>query len=251
MIAALFSMSVAAALTIPPGWSAAGPSRALLDPAVPDRGELREVVVSGGVGDPDELVFTLKAAGLAPTGVGRDGNAISLAFGDKLGRARSRLEEGQAVWAVVIAAPAYAGNLDPDAILTVALTSQAATWGAAAVANGPVPWSGQAQVGWEAVSAGATWAIDPGLVGTWEGVALVDGNAITYVMRFTPTGELIVTRKARKGKDEQRPGTWAAKEGLLRLTVTGAGGDVPYERLGSTLNLSYDGARITLRQVSP
>jgi hypothetical protein len=38
---------------------------------------------------------------------------------------------------------------------------------------------------------------------------------------------------------------------LLRMTIPGAAGDVVYERVGSTLNLQYDGARLTLMKVGP
>jgi hypothetical protein len=35
------------------------------------------------------------------------------------------------------------------------------------------------------------------------------------------------------------------------MTIPGAAGDVVYERVGSTLNLQYDGARLTLMKVGP
>jgi hypothetical protein len=246
-------LPVAAALTLPPGWSAAGPNRALLDPAQPERGELREFVVHGGSGDPDELLLTLRATGLQVTAASPDGNAVSLAIGGGLGRARSRVESGSATWALVMASNAYAANLDPDAILTVALSSQAPTWGAAAATGGGTgqPWVNTPAAGWEAVGAGSAFGVVPELVGTWEGTVLIDGAAITYAMRFVGTGELSISRRARKGKDELRQGTWAAREGLLRMTIPGATGDVVYERVGSTLNLQYDGARLTLMKVGP
>ncbi len=241
-----------AALTVPSGWTEVAPGRALLIPAEPGRGELRELRMSGGSGEPEELILGLRALGLPPSGFGREAQAVSLSFPDRVGRARVRLEGGVAIWVVVLASPAAAASLDPDAVLVAALAPTELAWGAVT----PLAGGGDGSV-WGAGAAPAVatwdpgaaepWSLDSGLVGSWSGSALIQGRPVTVELRFDSSGRATLVQKTER-MNETHSGSWSTRRGLLRLTVPGGGEGLTYELMGSTLSLDYGGGRVAMHR---
>ncbi len=256
LLASILSMS-AEALQAPAGWHTIDPYTVVLDPAKPERGEIREVMVSGGSGSPDELLAVLSGVGVSVTShsVEPDG-ALNLVIPGRLARARHVNTDGGATWAVVTVAPEFASSLDPDALLNAVLPapSSAGAWGASSATPLPggsdgMPWgAGEAQQAdsWVTASAQEAWAQDDTVLGIWEGSAILAGKPTNLKFRFENTGAVILERTPRKGKPEVHEGRWVTRAGLMKLDVVGGGQAVAYQAMGSTLTLEYDSARVTL-----
>lgn len=257
----LFALSrPVAALTPPSGWTATGPRTAVLDPNNPSAGELREVAVAGGTGDPDEISFALQAQGLAVLSAQADVRGmVDLVFADRLGRATSRPNGDGVVWIIVLAAPAATTTLDPDALLLAALppaTQQGwtASMGVQVLAAGAdgSPWGeaiGGGGDGWWGDTPGAAWEHDPAVVGLWEGTALIRAAPTRLLFRFENTGIVTLERKAR-GDTLVDTGAWATREAYMRMEIPGGGETLAYRALGSTLTVDYAGTRATLHRVA-
>ena len=246
------------ALTVPAGWSAEGPHRAVLDATTPDRAELREFLVGGGAGDPDELRLVLTAAGLAPASLNKDGEAYGLRIGDRVARARFKAANGAATWTVLIARLDVATTLDPDALLTVAMTPTAA---AAAWGNNPVTamGAGPDASGWGASGAApagtgwvdpaaVAWVQDPNLLGKWEASTLVKFSPVRFTVRFEGSGVIYITRKSSQG-DQSYVGRWATRQGQMKLDAPGGGESLPYAIQGGALRFNYEGVALTFNKV--
>lgn len=242
----------ALALTPPPGWTPLADGRAMLDPVRPGAGELREIAVTGGTGDPDELVLALRAQGLAPASVTPDGQGkVNLVFADRIGRATHRVEGPRATWVVVLAEPAAATALDPDALLAIAMPPRSAGWdGALALGGGhDGVWGAAATTsdGWVQSATGAAWSLDPALVGAWTGTALVRGSAMRVRMRFENTGVVRVERSFR-GETTVDEGAWATRETFVRMEVPGGGEFLAYRVLGASATLDFADTTVTLHR---
>lgn len=245
------------ALQPPAGWHAVDPYTAVLDPAAPERGEVREVVIAGGSGEPEELLAVLKGVGVSVTSHQAEADgALNLVIPGRLARARHVVQEGQATWAVVTVAPEHAASLDPDALLNAVLprVTAGSAWGtgnAAPLSGGGdgMPWGAEEVVqadGWVTDSTVEAWAQDSTVVGIWEGSTLLSGIPTNLRFRFENTGDVILERTPGKGKSQVYEGRWTTRQGLMKLDVKGGGEAVSYKALGSTLTLEYDSARVTL-----
>ena len=241
------------ALTPPVGWSASSPSRAELVPGHPEKGEIREITVSGGSGAADELTFLLQGQGLKATGVATDPDgAVNLSFDGKIGRARNIRLGSDVVWVVVTIATENATTLDPDAVIRMAMpSSDTPAWGSKAPSTTQVaatPWgeaAEPAQAGWLSDVTVEGWANDSELMGSWEGSTLIAGQPTRIKMRFEPGGAVFVERTT---KDATRvvDGKWATRKSLIRLELEGGGDGLDYQVMGRTLNIEYADARVTL-----
>ena len=252
LLAAL--LSSAFAFTPPAGWTAQGSSRALLSAADPARGELREFAMLGGSGDPDELGLLLKGMGVAAGAITPAG-ADTFAFeaGNTLGRARFQLQTDGVRWMVVMVARQYSQSLDPDALLQSALPpaalafmpvavvapgSDGSVWGAAAAAPTGAAWIQGVEV--------EPWTQDAEVAGQWTGNMLLSGVPTTVNATFEASGKVRLERRADGRPTILDEGVWATRKGRLRMDVPGGGDDLDYERLGSTLQVRYFDATLTL-----
>jgi hypothetical protein len=245
----------AAALSPPVGWSSAGMDRAVLDAADPTRGEILEVRLAAGTGDPRELVTALGERSIAIDRFGTDPDgAINLVLGDRLGRARYRRGGEGITWWVVLVGQNHARNLDPDALIkAVAPTPEQMSWGQKEAAPGGAdgsPWGATRAApatsdGWISEIAVTAWAQDPVVVGTWEASARLRGISTRIWFRFENTGLLQIERRDKNGKQVDE-GKWATRGGLMQLDIAKGGANVPYMSTGRTLSITYAGASITL-----
>ena len=249
----------AEALTPPVGWTPTGPRSAVLEPGNPGRGELRELVVAGGTGDPDELTFALQAQGLAVLTAQPDGKGkVDLVMADRIGRATSRVDGNGATWVLVLANPAATTTLDPDALLLAALPQEPqqgwSTGAPAAVLPGGGdgnPWGATLTAGgsgWWGDTPAAGWEHDPAVVGRWEGTALIQAAPTRLSFRFENTGVVTLERKAR-GATTVDTGDWATRETFIRMELPGGGENLSNRALGSTLTVDYAGTSATLHRV--
>jgi hypothetical protein len=246
-------VAAAFALSPPVGWTPQGPHRALLDPADPSRGELREFSMLGGTGDPDELGLLLNGLGIAvgslqPTGAGSYG----FEAGNTLGRARAAVQTDGVRWMVVLVGRAHSHQLDPEALLQAALPPQGLSFGAVAVVE---PGRDGSVWGAAAAPSGAAWiqgvevepwARDPAVAGQWTGNLLLNGVATTIQATFEEGGTVRIERRVDGRSPELDQGEWGTRKGRLRMSVPGGGDDLDYERLGSTLRVEYHGTTLTL-----
>lgn len=108
-------------------------SRAVLDPAAPEKGEVWEFTLEGAKGLPEELVAALMKEGVAIERFGIEPNGhINLVGPERLGRARLYWEApGVARWWAVLASQEHVVSLDPDALLQALVPTPAGVkWGA-------------------------------------------------------------------------------------------------------------------------
>lgn len=259
---ALLALKSAFALTPPVGWTKVDAHRAVLDPIHPENGELREFLVAGGSGDPDELVLMLQASGIKPSNHQVDAlGAVNLAFPERLGRARSQATSNGVAWVLVMVHPDAAGNIDPDAVLKAALppagsvSGEGMVWGQAEPLPGGTdgqPWGASAPAdggdeGWGQNVEVEAWTHDQLCFGKWEGSALIAGVPTRLNFRFEGTGNVVLETKAR-GATEVHEGQWGTRSGRMRLVVPGGGEDLEYRAYGETLSLEYRSALVTLHK---
>lgn len=260
-IALLAAMAPAHAFTAPIGWTAVGAHLALLDPKHPEKGELREIIVSGGQGDPDELSQALTAAGFDVVQMMKDASgAVNVWLNGRLARARPYVDGEEAIWEVVLVAPDHAASIDPDALLmAVQPTSDLPRWGGRVqvLAGGgdgspwgdaaPFPTAGGA---WGQDVQLEGWSQDREMIGVWVGSGMLGGTPTRLEFRFDGTGNFWLTRRAEGMVPRQTEGTWASRNGLLRMTLPGEEQTGSYEVLGSTLSIDFEGAHVTLHKQS-
>jgi hypothetical protein len=254
MLLLLALLSAAVAFTPPAGWTAQGTSRALLDANDPARGELREFAMLGGTGDPDELSLLIKGMGV-PAGAITPAGAETFAFeaGTALGRARFQLQTDGVRWMIVTVARQHSQTLDPDALLQAALPpaglafkqvsvvapgSDGSVWGGAAAAPSGAAWIQGVEV--------EPWGHDADVAGLWTGNLMLNGVPTTINANFEAAGKVRVERRSDGRQPVLDEGTWATRKGRLRMDVPGGGDDLDYQRLGSTLQLRYFDATLTL-----
>jgi len=245
----------AVALSPPVGWTSIGMNRAVLDAADASRGEIIEVRLPAGTGDPKELAQALTGQGVEVERFGTDPDgAVNLVIKDRLGRARYQLGGEGIVWWVVLVSPNHARNLDPDALIkSVAPTPEQMSWGSTkeAVRGGSdgSPWggagSGAKQDGWISQIDVQAWAQDPKVAGVWEGSIRLRGVSTRLWFQFENTGLLRIERQDKAGKTVDE-GRWATRGGLIQLDIDNGGANVPYMSTGRTLSITYAGASITL-----
>jgi len=247
--------SDAVALTPPVGWTAVGLDRAVLDKANVDRGEILEIRLPAGTGDPRELVTALKDLSVTVERFGTDPNgATNLVLSTRMGRARYQRGGEGITWWVVFVGKSHASNLDPDALLkAVAPTPDQVAWGEKEAVRGGsdgTPWGTVASApesgdGWVSEVAVTAWAQDASVVGTWEGNTRLRGVSTRMWFRFENTGFLQILRQGPEGKEIDE-GKWATRGGLIQLDIEGGGANVPYMTTGRTLSITYAGASISL-----
>lgn len=245
----------AAALAPPVGWTAAGLDRALLDSADPSRGEIIEVRLATGTGEPRELVEALATKGIAVDRFGTDmDGAVNLVLADRLGRARYRRGAEGVVWCAVFVGQAHARGLDPDALIkAVTPLPGQMNWGAKEAIGGGsdgTPWgsaSGAApkKDGWISDIAVSAWAQDSVVVGAWEGSVRLRGVSTRLWFHFENNGLLRIEREDKSGKRVDQ-GKWATRGGLIQLDIENGGANVPYMATGRTLSITYAGASLTV-----
>jgi len=257
-IAAILSCVSGSALALEPptGWTKVDDSTAVLNAERPEYGELREFTVTGGTGDPDEIVLSLKSVGVVVESHLPDNQgAVNLAIQGRLARARHVVVGDGTTWMVVMVAPEHAATLDPDAVLLAALPRPSGgEWGLEQAqplsgwTDGSV-WGADkpaAAESWVTEGAMDPWAQDATVVGIWEGTAILAGIPTNLRFRFENTGAVILERTPRKKKAEVLEGSWATRKGLMKLGVDGGGDALGYSALGSTLTIEYAGAQVTL-----
>jgi hypothetical protein len=245
----------ALALTPPVGWSAQGLNRALLDPADPLKGELREIQIPGKNVQAKDLVTALGQAGLTIDRFGTDPDgATNLVLSDRLGRARSRTVGANTMWWVVLVGHDHAKSLDPDALLhAVAPPPETLSWGQREAIQGGSdgsPWGEVAQApqeasGWIAQVKVQAWTQDPAVVGVWEGQSGNRARPAKLRFRFETTGLLQVQRIDQSG-EKVLQGRWATRGSLIQMDITGGGANLPYHVTDRTLSVPWHGNSVSL-----
>jgi len=252
----LLLASVASAdFTPPSGWIALG-GRTLLDPATPSRGEILEIAVSETTGQPQEFTLALLDHGLSAsqTTVDEQGRINLMLTDGRLGRAI--WVNGEARWLLLTVDPAFAGELDPDALLLAALIPSAeSVWGveepvAAAMGGGNdgSPWSGNSALtegSWIDASSVESWAQDDALLGIWECSMLMADGPTQLKFSFEAGGTVRLEHSV-SGRTEHATGTWTTRDGQLRTNLPGSVDAEQYSTVGGTLTFRYDRTRLTL-----
>jgi hypothetical protein len=239
-----------------------GEHTAVREPRHPERGELREFLIGGATGDPDELEFILRGAGLSPTSITPlESGSMALVFEDRLGRARFRDDPDQPAWIVLFMGKGSAADLDAEAILMSLLPVPVALgvfleqptplaagfdgdpWGAASdpEATTDSGW-------WSSSESSIVWGHDLTVVGLWEGTALVRGEPTRLKLRLEGDGAGVV--ETRRGEViTVLEGSWSSREGEIRIALgEGKIETSNYEVLGTTLKLRYQGVAYDLVQ---
>ena len=254
---AALATTPASALTPPVGWTMADNSRAVLDPAAPEKGEVWEFTLEGAKGLPEELVAALMKEGVAIERFGIEPNGhINLVGPERLGRARLYWEApGVARWWAVLASQEHVVSLDPDALLQALVPTPAGVkWGAKEVLGAGqdgTPWGDVDSLnnpetgGWGTKTTQSPWNQDEGVVGQWESTAKLRGVNTRLRFFFENNGELRVQAMA-DGKETVTQGKWATRDGLMKMDITDGGANLPYMLTKQTLSVPYAGARLTL-----
>ncbi len=260
MLAIFILLRSALALEPPVGWTAVSPTRAVLDPAAPERGDLRELRVLGGSCDPDEFVLALRAAGFEPSAWSRTAEGdIQVDLAGALARGRCRADDAGATWMAVLAGVEAAGGLDPVALLTAITPDRGVSWGGDAAVlpaggDNPNPWGAAAAAsgdqGWWTERPDDAWRTPAELVGTWEGTILLAGQPTRLRLRLEASGAATLERKGAAGP-ETFEGSWATRKRWMRLDVPGGGAALDWRLLGSTLVLEYEGVDVTFHRMEP
>ncbi len=249
----------AGAINPPIGWTATGEHTAVRDPRHPEQGELREFLVGGGTGDPDELEFILRGVGLAPASIqAQPSGAVELVFEDRLARARFRQDPEQPSWLVLFTSADGSSDLDADAVL-VSMLPVPAGIGNGLVSPTPLdagmdgnPWGDApsaetTQEGWWASNdPSSAWSHDSAIVGLWEGTALKRGNPARMKLRLEADGVLVLEMRS-SGRAEVSEGEWASRDGSIRLDLGESRVIVSsYDVVGTTLKLRHEGVAYDL-----
>lgn len=255
MLPLLLATAAAADFTPPSGW-VTREDRALRDPGTPSRGEIREVVASGASGQPQEFALALLEQGLsaAQTTVDDQGRLNIMLTDGRLGRAI--WVDGEDRWLLLTVDPAFAGELDPDALLLAALTPSAeSVWGVAEPIATPLegggdgsPWTDSSSLGgggWVDASTVESWAHDGALLGIWEcSMLMADGP--TQLKFSFEAGGTVRLESSVSGRTEHTTGTWTTRGNQIRLDLPGSEGAEEYQSVGGTLTFRYDHTRLTL-----
>lgn len=261
----MLALCTANALQPPVGWTALGPDRAVMVPADPGRGEVRELRISGGSLDPAALVSALTQAGEVATLTTQepDGTVLLKLGAGRVARGRVHLSDNQATWYLVLAGERNAQALDADALLAAMIPRAlpAALHGAVEVLPAgrdgslwdPVataasqPSGGTDLWGAPIASSPSAWGQSAALVGIWGGtVGGPWGGAEEYVFTLDATGRLRIEERTTQGS-KVTEGTWASAGSLLRLSsYTSDPVEVPFELDGKSLGLTWNGQLLTL-----
>ena len=164
--------------------------------------------------------------------------------------------DGEDRWLMLAVDPAFAGELDPDALLIAVLTPSAeSVWGVEAAAATPLdgggdgsPWSGNtAQDGgsWVDADSVEAWAHDGALLGIWEcSMLMADGP--TQLKFSFEAGGVVRLEHSVSGRTEHSTGIWSTRGEHLRMDLPGSGDAEEYTSVGGTLTFRYDRTRLTL-----
>lgn len=254
---AALASTQALALSPPVGWTMADDGRAVLDPEVPEKGEVWEFTIEGAKGLPEELVAALMKEGVAIERFGIEPNGhINLVGPERLGRARLHWEApGVVRWWAVLASQEHVVRLDPDALLqSLVPTPAGVKWGEKEVlgaGHDGTPWGEVSSLnnpktgGWGTKATQNAWGQDTGVVGQWESTAKLRGVNTRLRFFFENNGELRVQAMAG-GKETVTQGKWATRDGLMKMDITDGGANLPYMLTQQTLSVPYAGARLTL-----
>ncbi len=260
----MLAVSMANALTAPVGWTATGPDRAVMMPSDPGRGEVRELRVTGGI-DPQALISALAQAGEVATMTSQEADGtVGLKLGaGRVARARVHTDGGQATWFLVVASERSADALDADALLTAMIPRPLPTHLQGSVEVLPAGRDGSL---WDPVAADpaqpaaatdlwgapvasepSAWGKAPSLVGVWGGSSGGPwGGGQEVVFTFDATGRLRIEERSSDGSTVTE-GTWASKDGQLRLSsYTAEPLELPYQLESKVLSLTWNGQPLTL-----
>lgn len=255
---AILLASTAFAFQVPAGWTPQGENRAVLDATNPALGEIREITVAGGKGDPAELVKVLKAEGIQATVTGTGPTTTLLTNDSRIIQARASVSDGKARWYVVMASKAATAQLDVNALLTT-LQSQIPVhlnWGEAvevlpAGGDGTL-WNGPREAErpqWGEGDPETTWGKDALLYGLWAGTTLTKGSPTEVRLWMEANGRVRLERVLNGGTSVSE-GTWGVREGQIRLAwytseplVTG------YKCNGKVLSFSLDERMVEFKKI--
>jgi hypothetical protein len=259
LLTCLLALLPALALEAPVGWTALAADRAVLHPADPGRGELRELSVPGTSIDPQLLVSAM-GDGVRISGREADGT-VSLTMADgRVARARAHSEAARVRWFMVIATARAAESLDADALLTSLIPVARPP-----TLTGPVEVMPAGRDGslWDAVGAPApsqatdlwgnpvsdassTWGLPTRLVGIWASTTGGPWGGRELIFTLDTTGRLRIEDRGAEGS-QVTEGTWEATGEQLRVSSYTAEPTVlPYQLDGQTLELTWQGERLAL-----
>jgi hypothetical protein len=255
------SSAPAWALNPPVGWTSTGDHTAVRDPRHPEQGEIREFIVGGGTGDPDELEFALRGAGLSPSSISLQmSGSVELVFEDLQAHARFRQDPDQPAWLVLFTGANIETDMDIDAVL-VSLLPLPTGVGSGLEQVIPLdagfdgnPWgdedpsSSENEGWWAPQDSAAAWSHDGKLVGSWEGTALDRGEPTRMKLRLEGDGMMVL--EIRAGDNAQvSEGTWSTRDGSILFELGEEEASLSsYEILGTTLQLRYKGVGFDLVQ---
>jgi len=246
----------AQALTPPIGWTAADEGRAVLDAEHPEKGMVLEFRIDGAKGVPEEVVSALQKEGINIERFGIEPNGhINLVGAEHLGRAKLYWASPTvAMWWAVIASSAHVKSLDPDALLmSLQPTPTGVEWGSVEVlgaGNDGTPWGevdalNKGGEGWGTKATQSPWVQDKAVVGKWEGSAKIRGVTTKFSFYFESNGHLRI-QSMSDGKEAVEEGSWATREGLMRMDIKKGGSNLPFMLTSTTLTVPYAGARLNL-----
>ena len=260
-----WALPTALALTPPPGWTLSSPDRAERIPGDPHQGEILSMELkSGGVSANAGLSLLLLEQGLSVQQSVLDGAYLNLVLSDgRLGRALASSDD---IWLVLLVDPAYASQMDPDALLQSALDTApppASAWGDPSGAGVEVisgggdgsPWGGDepsasssSSDGWVDASTVSSWGQDESMFGIWECSMMRGGAPAQLTFTFQADGTVRLEQQI-SGRTEHHVGQWSTRDGALQL-LSLPGVDTTamntYQSMGGTLRFTYDRTRLTL-----
>jgi hypothetical protein len=255
MFLIFFASFSAAAVNPPEGWVGLE-GRALRDPTNPTRGEIIEVVTEGASGQSQEFSLALLEHGLSASQltVDEQGRLNVMLTDGRLGRAMWTAADER--WLLLMVDPAFAGELDPDALLLAVLAPTAeSVWGDEQPDLSPMsggddgsPWTDNTAViegGWVSADSVEPWAQDGALLGIWECSMLMADGPTQLKFSFEAGGTVRLERSV-SGRTEHKTGTWTTRSGQLRMELPGSEDAEEYKALGGTLTFRYDRTRLTL-----
>ncbi len=246
----------ALALAPPIGWTRVAADIAVLNADQPEQGMIYEFRIPNGNGKPEELLAALLEQGVAIERYGIEPNGlINLVGPERLGRARLYWEPKASVWWAVVAAPADAARLDPDALLqSLSPSPVGVEWGAKEVLGAGQDGSPWGQVsalntesanGWGIKGSQAAWSQDETVVGQWECSVLLRGITTRLRFYFESNGELRIQATTSEGETVTQ-GRWATRDRLMQMDIELGGSNLPYMTTPRTLSVPYAGARLVL-----
>jgi len=265
LLALMLALYPAHALQPPVGWTAMGPDRAVMMPADPSRGEVRELAVAGDSIDPQGLLDALAQAGETASMTRQEADGtVGLKIGSGMvGRARAHSGTGQVTWYLVVASARSADSLDADALLTALIPRALPTplqgavevlpagrdgslWDPVQTAE-PVASQGTDLWGAPVAAAPSSWGHSQALVGVWGGtVGGPWGGGQEFVFTFDATGRLRIVEKSADGS-QVTEGTWTTSSGTLRIaSYTADPFDLPYTVDNKSMALTWQGQPLTL-----